>query len=220
MACLLVALLLGAASTAQAQCAAGGLGAELPTIAGACCADPADCAAASGIPTACSTECSGTFASLMRRCHEEVIASPAAGDLEAFSAICGLGIGEDGCVSGKSCEDIQAAFPGAFPYRMQGGNHGNANICAESDNGMASDGTSECHTGSFSQGRNICFELGARLCSIAEMIAGETHGTGCGMDGQQLWTSSPCSAEGKGDVSTQAILQLPVMYRSILTDCL
>jgi hypothetical protein len=201
-----VALALAAAvPRALAQCS--GLDMELAGgVASMCCGPQMEyCTAASGIPSRCDAQCATTWASFASRCQVEMEASPNYGDMEAFTGVCHLGIGNNECVSAKSCEDIQSEFPGAFPYRVQHSQHGADNICAESDNGMGADGSSQCHTEPFVEARNICFEFGARLCSVDELIQGETHGTGCGHDGHQLWSSSPCSSTGKDDAWTETV---------------
>ena len=37
-----------------------------------------------------------------------------------------------------------------------------------------------------------CAGVSARLCTLDELIADETAGTGCGYDLQYTWSSSPC----------------------------
>jgi len=152
------------------------------------------------MPDSCSARCAATWASFASRCQVEMAASPNFGAMEAFSGVCHLGIGNGECVSATSCEDLQAAFPGAFGF-----GRGADNVCAESDNGMGANGEEQCHTTPFVEARSVCFELGARLCRIDELIAGESRGTGCGFDGQQLWSSSPCSATGKQDAWTSTV---------------
>ena len=40
----------------------------------------------------------------------------------------------------------------------------------------------------------LCLEMGARLCTAAEIRAGELRSSGCGRDGKQVWSGTPCMA--------------------------
>ena len=187
-------------------------------------ADLSGCAAtqyrpAGGIPTSCTTACSRVWASFASRCQVEIMDAPdsnidasgartststTAGDMEAFSGVCHLGIGNSECTSNRSCEELQVLFPGSFaathtwPHQMGGAD----NICAESDrdgDGDANRGANGCQRLPFVEARNICFELGTRMCRLEELFAGETSGSGCEFDTEQVWSSSPCSATRKHD---------------------
>jgi hypothetical protein len=50
----------------------------------------------------------------------------------------------------------------------------------------------------FSNGEKACKDAGGRLCTLKEMAYECTSGSGCGFDGRQIWTSTPCVA---GDTS-------------------
>eukprot|EP01043_Picozoa_sp_COSAG02_P000061 COSAG02_NODE_1_length_108762_cov_456.708287_61_plen_619_part_00 len=96
--------------------------------------------------------------------------------------------GGAGCVSVRSCEDLAARGGG---WSTSGANTA---ICAESDAGFASG----CVQDGWTQAQATCFELGARLCTIAEIVSGETQGTGCSHDNRQVWSSTPCIGGGLG----------------------
>jgi hypothetical protein len=49
-----------------------------------------------------------------------------------------------------------------------------------------------CKGGDFELARDHCESLGARLCSLGEITAGETKGTGCLADQDLVWTSTQC----------------------------
>ena len=57
-------------------------------------------------------------------------------------------------------------------------------VCAESDINGA------CHYGTFTEAANLCMSVGARLCSIEEIIAEETRYTGCNFDRAFIWSAS------------------------------
>ena len=62
---------------------------------------------------------------------------------------------------------------------------GGASVCAESDGwpeGCTNDVT-------FEQAANICLGGGARLCTVAEILAHETRNTGCMFNYEYIWTS-------------------------------
>lgn len=101
----------------------------------------------------------------------------------------------DACISAKSCEELQAMFVGAFPFKRPP-------ICAESDDGLGSGGTTVCTTDGFEQARAICFEAGARLCTIAEIMGGATGNTGCGFNSVLVWSASPCTSGENGIACT------------------
>lgn len=45
----------------------------------------------------------------------------------------------------------------------------------------------------FSAAERICYDAGARLCSVAELSAGETAGSGCDFDYEYIWSRTPCN---------------------------
>ena len=40
--------------------------------------------------------------------------------------------------------------------------------------------------------KSICTSIGARLCTVAELNAQETRGSGCQHDAEWLWTTQRC----------------------------
>ena len=95
------------------------------------------------------------------------------------------------CVSLKSCEELtRDSGAGSWPT-----GRGDPNVCAESDSGI--DGG--CAQNGWIEAQATCYEVGARLCTISEIIAGETQGTGCSHDNREVWSSSLCNAvDGSG----------------------
>eukprot|EP01051_Picozoa_sp_SAG22_P000602 SAG22_NODE_17_length_32684_cov_34.234095_15_plen_196_part_00 len=88
--------------------------------------------------------------------------------------------GADECMSARSCEELQDQFAdiSGFPFK-----HGtdDVTVCAESDNGLGPGGATQCFTDSFEAARSICYEAGARLCTIDEILFGATGNTGCNL---------------------------------------
>jgi hypothetical protein len=101
----------------------------------------------------------------------------------------------DACISARSCEELQSMFVDAFPFKR-------APICAESDAGLGPGGTILCTSDGFEQSRAVCFEAGARLCTISEIMGGATGNTGCGFNDDLIWSSSVCSSGENGIACT------------------
>ena len=58
-----------------------------------------------------------------------------------------------------------------------------------------------CHKASatLSEAINICSDVGARLCTVAEVEANAVAATGCNIDSSLVWTSTPCDDGSGGD---------------------
>jgi len=83
----------------------------------------------------------------------------------------------------ESCESLE--WVGA------NGNLGDPMVCGESDSGAWG-----CHSGkTFYEATQICADAGGRLCTLEELLADETHATGCGFDNRRLWTLSECGED-------------------------
>ena len=81
----------------------------------------------------------------------------------------------------SSCDDL--GWTNAAAY-------GSSLVCGESDTGLggcSGDLTWSCAVA-------FCESKGARLCSLSELQADETTGTGCVYDALQLWTRTACDA--------------------------
>ena len=119
--------------------------------------------------------------------------------------------GQD-CTSSKSCADLAAiAGDNSWPTAM-----GGAAVCGESDQGLGMGSSSTCYgqlgTASigFSQANSICSDAGARLCTVEELEADETRGTGCNHDSMFVWSST--------DIGCQDGQHLAVMGSSAFAD--
>lgn len=85
--------------------------------------------------------------------------------------------------SESSCSDLGWTSNGV------GGTHGSNGICGESDDSPLSSCSGLL---SFEEAVNTCEEVGARLCSLDEIVNDETKGTGCNYDDQYIWTYNTC----------------------------
>ena len=58
--------------------------------------------------------------------------------------------------------------------------------------GNVTDASGCVHAATYDQAVAMCAADGARLCTVEEMEAGCTMGTGCDHDVDMIWTSEPC----------------------------
>lgn len=79
--------------------------------------------------------------------------------------------------------------------------HGDVNICGGSApaSDIMPERDSEGCSGqvSWTEGQIFCSKLGARLCTLDELLHDEVAGTGCEAETDPLWSSTPCK-EGEG----------------------
>ena len=113
-----------------------------------------------------------------------------------------------GCVSGMSCEDLRAKYD-AWPAPR-----GVPAVCGESDAGFG--GGTQCFGGSsdeendgFEHAESICYEVGARLCSVSELNQGVGSGTGCQHNSAMIWSSTPCALPVTGEPGHMAAAGTP-----------
>ena len=52
-----------------------------------------------------------------------------------------------------------------------------------------------CTTHDFATAKATCEENGYRLCTAAEVLAGQTAGTGCSYDHMKVWSGTPCACD-------------------------
>ena len=85
-----------------------------------------------------------------------------------------------GALSASSCGDLGWTNADTF---------GATSVCSESDFGLGG-----C-SGELKwlEAVAFCETAGARLCTLAELQRDEAKGTGCSMDGEQVWSSDACS---------------------------
>jgi len=116
-------------------------------------------------------------------------------------------IPDKACTSALSCQRLSKAYKG-WPVSKK-----MRTSCGESDNGFHSSGkkcfggqnSKIANTDGWAHAENICYEAGGRLCTSAELSAGVPMHTGCGHDGQRVWSSTACiSRGGAGHISMVA----------------
>ena len=162
-----------------------------------CAADPCTC------PARCANNDDTTVAV---RCCADTVPDPA--------NVC-YSSRRDEC-SALSCAELTAAY-GGWPV-----GRGDRNVCGESDNGLVASGSCvggsdvgvedghtrtvaiEAHDG-YVHAKSICTSIGARLCTVAELNAQETRGSGCQHDAEWLWTTQRCN-----DVSIESAMETNV----------
>ena len=77
-----------------------------------------------------------------------------------------------------------------------------SDIVADRDNGLGADGATQCtKEAPFQQAQAVCYEAGSRLCTVAEVLGGSTTNTGCNLNSELIWTSSPCASGAGGKAS-------------------
>ena len=98
------------------------------------------------------------------------------------------------CTTGSDCMVSECAESATSPQSCDelglGEGFGSADVC-----GASTPGDAEC-SGKLTHEEAVtfCADANMRLCSLSEMSNEETRATGCGYDGQQVWTSTLCLA--------------------------
>ena len=101
---------------------------------------------------------------------------------------------EEDCTSAMSCTDLTAisGVPSSWPAQL-----GDAMVCGESDEGLGPDHSAVCYGVpgqgdpiGWAQAFSICTTAGARLCTVEELTADETRGTGCNHDAALVWSAN------------------------------
>jgi len=136
--------------------------------------------------------CSPDYGNNAVRCCADKAASRAIA-LKQGKKVCDKYGSEQGkCTSSLTCKQLaQRSGKGSWPTK-----YGDQNICGESDNGFGRHHTRQCFGGQKGEApighhiaEAICTTVGARLCTVEEVKADETRGTGCSHDGRLVWTS-------------------------------
>jgi hypothetical protein len=137
----------------------------------------------------CSTNTPTTLPAV--RCCADTAASKTTSDIT--NGHCDAFTHGTGCTSPRSCNELTAVSgTGSWPTQ-----HGDVMVCGESDNGLGPNHTAHCYGASgatgadvigWSQAHTICANAGARMCTIDELEADETQGTGCLHDRAMVWT--------------------------------
>ena len=73
----------------------------------------------------------------------------------------------------------------------------NGGTCPNNIWGESEDANGVCQDASdYEDAELMCAELGGRLCTAAELLDDCTRGTGCSMDDEMIWSSSPVGGSG------------------------
>ena len=99
------------------------------------------------------------------------------------------GICSDDTGPTRCCQDLMENYD--FKDRF-----GSNQICSAS----RWPGQSCMKTSTYAEADRACRDIGARLCSLQELENKEARGTGCQLDGKQIWTSTKCS-NGQGHMT-------------------
>ena len=110
------------------------------------------------------------------------------------------------CTSRLSCDELGALYGGAWRTTTNNARRGSDQVCGESDNGFHEEGDGNlCFGGEVAGGADtphdgwhhaavICTAIGSRLCTVAELQAEETRGSGCLHDNEWVWAADTCDA--------------------------
>eukprot|EP00730_Choanoeca_flexa_P006389 TRINITY_DN12143_c4_g6_i1.p1 TRINITY_DN12143_c4_g6~~TRINITY_DN12143_c4_g6_i1.p1 ORF type:complete len:1307 (+),score=146.15 TRINITY_DN12143_c4_g6_i1:162-4082(+) len=106
----------------------------------------------------------------------------------------------------RCCADNVPKSQAVCLSRSCGGCHANMGtqlrlkngVCGGSDPVLDGRGSSTCSNKSvtLSEAQDFCARAGARLCTLEELASGIAAATGCGHDGNYIWSSTPCGANG------------------------
>jgi hypothetical protein len=121
----------------------------------------------------------------IRCCADAEAIRAGVGTCDAFAAQ------QDGCASQRSCEAL-TRLGGRNTWPTRTGDH---DICGEADASLGPAGAAECNDHkTWDEAQSICLGAGARLCTVEELEADETKGTGCNNNRKLVWSvdSGPC----------------------------
>ena len=187
----------------------GDLGKDLAAINKACCVHSGMCDTQHPVPTSCTESCGIIFGSWFSQCGKTALMGQrtAMAMMSKFEAVCR----SEGttCSSALSCAQlanksvVNDTAGGRWP-----GADGNDTVCGESDitshhkaNGSM---VAACYGGDSANklkhghktAIQLCGGMGARLCSMDELLEGQADGSGCGHDSKFAWSSSGCGGHG------------------------
>ena len=136
------------------------------------------------MPEACAGRCPGVVLAFHEECapFEAQLGLMGQKAYQRLLARCAEddagGAATAGCTSARSC--AQLGWP------LERDNDEDA-VCAESEMAHAAE---SCVHADHAAAAGVCAAEGARLCTLEELDAGETHGTGCAFDVARTWTAS------------------------------
>jgi hypothetical protein len=103
------------------------------------------------------------------------------------------------CPATDACDDICMGGCDVAPRSAQScgelgweAGHGTAKVCAESTIEGSCSGEV-----TFAEAEALCGGIGARLCTLPELLENETRGTGCWYDLELVWSATHCTGGGR-----------------------
>jgi len=158
------------------------------------CVDTGECTAGQN-PCTCNARCTPDTMHEAVRCCADV-------DVSIADNCRTVGY-TTGC-SALTCDELGALYGGDWRTTTANFARGSDQVCGESDNGFQNDGTNLCFGGQVAGGADtaidswghaatICMAIGSRLCTVAELQAEETRGTGCAHDNEWVWAADTCA---------------------------
>eukprot|EP01044_Picomonas_judraskeda_P007136 COSAG03_NODE_750_length_5996_cov_3.402408_2_plen_876_part_01 len=158
------------------------------------CTDTGECEAGQN-PCTCDARCQTDDTPEAVRCCADVSTD--------VGPTCPRGGFTMGC-SELTCDELGALYGGAWRTTDANARRGSDQVCGESDNGFNTDQTNLCFGGSVGGGADtahdgwghaaaICTAIGSRLCTVAELQAEETRGSGCQHDNEWVWAADTCA---------------------------
>lgn len=159
-----------------------------------------------GVPSVCSADCADVFITWYAACRS-TLSTVGVLDMTAydnFNQMCtAISSGGSGC-SANTVADLEDAQRTIATLRRAeitlrsaeccenntqwGGRFLNSAVCGFSP--RDTDGHSCLSPQNWQQAEDTCVAAGGRLCTAAELQAGEASSTGCRFDGQRVWSKS------------------------------
>ena len=160
-----------------------------------------------------------------------------------FGTTTGSATQHNSCFSGKSCAQLQSEFAARGDQgaghalwstraaTSSAHTNGDSMVCGESrgldgvdascngglngvQNGMTAGGSDSASRG-WEHANTMCESLGARLCTVREMILDSTAGSGCQHDGELVWTSEGCAPSNEIGVAFVAAPSATAQYHLV-----
>jgi hypothetical protein len=115
----------------------------------------------------------------------------------------------EGCTSRLTCDELGSQYGGSWRTTSNNFYRGSDLVCGESDNGFNGDygnlGCGQVAGGadtdlfvgdSWGHAGTVCTAIGARLCTVTELLDEETRGSGCNGSPENVWVWSSEACDG------------------------
>lgn len=179
------------------------------TVSEACCSATSSCKT-NGIPDLCDSDCANVFTPWYSRCRSSLAAMPNANmrEYDDFAALCtAVNSGSTACPLEATLTAQVAAKQRqieALQHRLEAktstvcceaqsnwnGRFAGSAVCGFSPRDSPGNGGACVAPKGLTEAEGICMNKGGRLCSVAELLAGEASSTGCSLDGTRVWSST------------------------------